>query len=230
VEGVVVHFAVFGSPNPGAIGDFATANKGRTAVHEVGHYLGIRKIWGDGQGAIFGGVDCAADDGIADTPNSGNNSQAGCNANKNTCNDGAGDLPDMWENYMDYSEESCQTIFTEGQVDIMRAMLITARSGLLQTKCVDTSTNVGIENINSTLAVNVYPNPSSGVINIDFGTTTYNATVIITNTIGSVVNEIALNNNQSQYTININNITSGIYFMHIKSENRTAIKRIIINE
>jgi hypothetical protein len=109
-------------------------------------------------------------------------------------------------------------------------MLQTARSGLLQTKCVDTTTNVGVENINSTLAVNVYPNPSSGVINIDFGTTTNNATVIITNTIGSIINEIALNSNQSLYAINTNNFSTGIYFMHIKSGNNAATKRIVINE
>ncbi len=229
VEGVVIHFEVFGSPNPYAVGDFAVANKGRTAVHEIGHYLGLRHIWGDGQAAIFGGTDCTVDDGIADTPNSGNNSQAGCNANKNTCNDGPGDLPDMWENYMDYSEESCQTIFTEGQVDIMRAMLQTARSGLLQGKCIDT-TNVGVKESITTLAVNIYPNPSSGIINIDFGTVTNNVKVSITNTIGNVVSEFVFNNNQSQYAINTNNFSKGIYFMHIKSGDRTAIKRIVINE
>lgn len=229
VEGVVVHFAVFGSPNPSAVNDFATANKGRTAVHEVGHYLGLRHIWGDGQGAIFGGVDCTADDGIADTPNSGNNSQSGCNANKNTCNDGLDDLPDLWENYMDYSEESCQTIFTEGQVDIMRAMLSSARGGLLQTKCVDSTTNVSVKKINRALNVNVYPNPSSNIINIDFGTTTNNATGIITNTIGSVVSENTFNNNQSQYTINTNNFSEGIYFIHIESGDKKAIKRIIVS-
>jgi hypothetical protein len=43
-------------------------DKGRTCTHEVGHYLGLRHIWGDG--------DCTVDDGIADTPDADDSSQA----------------------------------------------------------------------------------------------------------------------------------------------------------
>jgi hypothetical protein len=124
VWGVVVNHKVIGFNNPLAVVD---ADKGRTATHEVGHYLGLRHIWGDGPLSILF-PDCSVDDGIDDTPNSGNNSQGSCDPNKNTCTDDP--EPDMWENYMDYSRESCQNIFTLGQVEVMRSMMVTGRPGL----------------------------------------------------------------------------------------------------
>lgn len=232
VQGVVVHYEVFGRNNPRAIGQLSIADRGRTTVHEVGHYLGLRHIWGDGTLSIFGIPDCTVDDGIDDTPNSGTNSQIdGCVNTKNTCDDGPGDLPDLWENYMDYSEERCQTMFTQGQIDIMRAMVLTARSGLLQAKCIDTtSNNVSVKNIKSNLSVKVYPNPSNGVMNLEFGKTTNNVTVFITNTIGAVVYENTFNNNQSSYTLQTEKLSNGIYFLHVESDNKKAVKRLIIQE
>lgn len=124
VRGVVINHRVIGFENPLAVAD---ADKGRTATHEIGHYLGLRHVWGDGPLSLFL-VDCSADDGIDDTPNSGNNSQGSCLATKNTCPDDP--EPDMWENYMDYSKEECQNIFTQGQVTVMRSMVALGRPEL----------------------------------------------------------------------------------------------------
>lgn len=124
-DGVAIHYPVFGgSANP-ALGTLASVvGEGRTCVHEVGHYLGLRHIWGDG--------DCTMDDGIADTPNSDSASQQECDYTKNSCMDTPVNYPDMIENYMDYSDEDCMNIFTHDQVGIMRAMLLGPRSSLLQ--------------------------------------------------------------------------------------------------
>lgn len=130
--GVVISHEVFGFNNPLATGGLSIANQGRTAVHEVGHYFGLRHIWGDA--GFFGSIDCdiTKDDEISDTPHMGNNSQNdGCDFSKNTCTNGeTPDEPDMPENYMDYSEESCQNMFTQGQSDIMRSMAVTGRPDL----------------------------------------------------------------------------------------------------
>jgi len=159
VDGVVLHYEAVGPNNPN-VGQLAGTNDaGRTATHEVGHYLGLRHIWGDG--------DCTADDFIDDTPLAGSNSQS-TDANsvpncqdlhiKDSCaND---NLPDMIENYMDYSIESCQNAFTEGQVDLMRAMLLGPRATLLESN-VFTNT----PDLNS-LSINLYPTQTSGIINM----------------------------------------------------------------
>src|SRR3989338_7396146 len=62
-DGVVIQYHCFGSNNPNVldVGAGPIDVRGRTPVHEVGHYLGLRHIWGDG--------DCTAQDGIDDTPN-----------------------------------------------------------------------------------------------------------------------------------------------------------------
>jgi len=153
LEGVVIDFRVFGRNNPNVLEVNGKIHKavGRTAVHEVGHYLGLRHIWGDG-GGIFGGSSCNQDDGIADTPNQGQQSGGSCNASQNTCTDAGNDLPDMIENYMDYSAETCQNTFTAQQVGLMRAVLQNQRSGLLS------STDAFV---NSEQRYKLYPNPTT---------------------------------------------------------------------
>ncbi len=128
VDGVIVDFRVFGSNNPNPFGSYDA--RGRTSVHEVGHYLGLRHIWGDGS--------CGADDGAKDTPRANANSNSfndPCDPNRNVChneaNDGQPDRPDMWENYMDYSTESCQVALTKDQITIIRGALEGPRAMLL---------------------------------------------------------------------------------------------------
>ncbi len=90
---------------------------GRTGTHEVGHWLNLRHIWGDGG--------CGIDDGVSDTPTAGdpNYTEAPCEyPGPNSCDEGPGDLPDMFQNYMDYSNDACMNLFTEGQKARMRAL------------------------------------------------------------------------------------------------------------
>lgn len=129
VDGVVLHYRAVGPNNPQAGALAGISDGGRTAVHEVGHYLGLRHIWGDG--------DCNEDDGMADTPFMDSQSQQDCDFARNTCPDSPTDLPDMVENYMDYSNDACSNTWTTDQSGLMRAMLETERTGLLKTILAD---------------------------------------------------------------------------------------------
>ena len=137
LQGVVIHYTTVGKNNPVANDDNMIENNiGRTAVHEIGHYLGLRHIWGDANPLFGGGDGCSLDDGILDTPNAADQAGYICDLNKNTCNnDNFGssgiDLPDMIENYMDYSPEACQNIFTNGQINVMRNILEICRPNLI---------------------------------------------------------------------------------------------------
>ena len=108
-DGVVVGYQYFGSAEKG---DFPVLhpifNLGRTTTHEVGHWLGLRHIWGDG--------DCAVDDFCEDTPIS-DGPNSGCEA-ASSCGS-----EDMIENYMDYTDDRCMSLFTQDQKDRMIQVL-----------------------------------------------------------------------------------------------------------
>lgn len=159
-DGIVIQYDFLGfMPNP------TTSDKGRTAVHEAGHWLGLRHIWGDGQGSA---ALCDSSDYVDDTPMADSASQQTCLI-KNTCSNesaywtNAGiDPPDMIENYMDYSYDDCMTMFTYGQKARMLGFLNTVRGSLLTSPgC--TPTGIA-ENIY--YDVSVFPNPSSGILNL----------------------------------------------------------------
>lgn len=104
-DGVVISPQYFG--NTGFVS--APFNKGRTATHEVGHYLNLRHIWGDGR--------CRQDDFVTDTPSS-DGPNYGCPSFPTVnCKS-----TDMTMNYMDYTDDACMYMFTDGQRNRMRAL------------------------------------------------------------------------------------------------------------
>lgn len=109
-DGVVVLHSSVGSvanPFPGG-GVYAS---GRTLTHEIGHWIGLRHVWGDPD-TQAGENGCDVDDFCNDTPNS-QSATSGCPNNKDTCSGGGNDPV---ENYMDYSHDTCMDTFTADQV------------------------------------------------------------------------------------------------------------------
>jgi hypothetical protein len=120
-DGVVIDYQYFGT-NGTATAPF---NKGRTATHEVGHWLNLFHIWGDD------GTGCTGSDQVTDTPNAAG-SNVGCPAfPRVTCSNGPNG--DMFMNYMDYTDDACMYMFSNGQVARMQALFATggARASLL---------------------------------------------------------------------------------------------------
>jgi hypothetical protein len=118
IDGVVIVHSAFGTIGTAT----APFNAGRTATHEIGHWLGLFHIWGDD------GTGCGGTDEVDDTPN-----QAGPNFGAPTfpsvsCNNGP--LGDMFVNFMDYTDDAAMHMFTEGQVLRMHASLDAPRSQL----------------------------------------------------------------------------------------------------
>ncbi len=107
-DGVTVDVAAFGAgAGCSGVSPSAPYDLGRTLTHELGHYLGLRHIWGGG---------CGDDDGIADTPNS-SGSYGGCPANgASSCGS-----TDMHMNYMDYVNDACMYMYSAGQIAVMDA-------------------------------------------------------------------------------------------------------------
>ena len=119
-DGVVINTIFFGS-NYTSIGSGFNLglnfDRGRTLTHEVGHWLGLMHIWGGDRG-------CFEDDFCDDTPNAGRNHDGlgDCTyPGPNTCLSDPFD--DMFQNYMDYTNDICMNLFTLDQKSRMRTVI-----------------------------------------------------------------------------------------------------------
>ncbi len=117
-DGVVILHSAFGTMGTAA----APFNLGRTATHEIGHWLNLRHIWGDD------GTGCSGSDFVADTPNQGGPNYSKPLFPSVSC----GNSPngDMFMNYMDYVDDDAMFMFTTGQVARMQAALDSTRSSI----------------------------------------------------------------------------------------------------
>ena len=118
-DGLVMIYNAFG--RVGAV--TAPYDGGRTTTHEIGHFLNLRHIWGDSN---------CGNDFVSDTPTH-QTSNRGCPTGQVSCSS-----TDMPQNYMDYTNDSCMNLFTQGQKNRMRAVLDAGgarRSLALSDKC-----------------------------------------------------------------------------------------------
>ena len=113
-DGVFARYNAFGSGSGANYILKFPYNKGRTITHEVGHWLGLIHIWGDGSSCTTN-TDYCGDTPVAKDPN------YGCPTGTNSCTSRAGD--DMIENYMDYTNDSCMNIFTQNQKTRMQTVM-----------------------------------------------------------------------------------------------------------
>lgn len=138
-DGVVIRHDNMGNIGTALKPTLGTPQLGRTLTHEVGHYLGLFHTF---QGGCFG-----QGDGCSDTPPV-LEANFGCQLTKNSCTNDVPDLPDMVENYMDYSNGSCLNAFTFDQKDIMRFSLSSATyRNQLVTSATATSTGIAANQV-----------------------------------------------------------------------------------
>lgn len=143
---------VFVDPRYFGLSTSVPHNLGRTCTHEVGHYFNLRHIWGISSGS------CNDEDGVEDTPTQ-RDAFRGCPAFPQlSCGNRA-----MFMNFMDYTDDACMHLFTEGQKERMLATLTVARKGLLaESTCNPTTSAHHI----GQLGVMLYPNPAAEVLTV----------------------------------------------------------------
>jgi len=212
-DGVVIAFDAFGTK--GTLRP--TFNKGRTATHEVGHWLGLKHLWGD---AVCG------DDLVDDTPtqksyNYGTPTfpkMSPCSPNANG---------DMFMNYMDFSDDATMNMFTIGQKKRMRANFakdgfrnsfltsFACDSNLVQNAVEPTVNPVKPVETAAVASFKVYPNPVQSVINIEAATGTFTSakTIRIFNTTGTIVMMAQLVKTAASFNLTI--LPAGFYIIKI---------------
>jgi hypothetical protein len=128
IDGVVIDYQNFG-----ITGTNSNYDKGRTATHEVGHWFNLFHVWGS--------FNCSSDM-VDDTPTQ-EMENYGCPSHPSPSCENQGD---MFQNYMDYSNDACMNLFTNGQKERMHATLNTERQGIINSLgCKEPYEDIGIE-------------------------------------------------------------------------------------
>jgi hypothetical protein len=186
-------------------GSASNYNLGRTATHEVGHWLNLRHIWGDAT---------CGNDFVSDTPTQ-QTSNGGCPVfPKITCNNQG----DMSMNYMDYTYDKCMYMFTAGQsgrmdalfaADGARASLLTSTGGTALRQLASTST--------------LYPNPASDIVNVQLADNSKGSTSIrVYDLSGHEMTEARYNGNGQ---VQVSALPKGLYYIRTSSGGQTTHQR-----
>jgi len=220
-DGVVIQYTAFGTL--GSV--VAPFNKGRTATHEIGHWLGLKHLWGDAE---------CGDDGIADTPPQ-ETSNSNCASFPHLSSCSINSYGDMFMDFMDFTDDACMNMFTQGQKNEMRGLfaLGNPRNSFLNSSVCDSSLAQGgpLPKDSSTNAssinVSIYPNPFSNQITIKAKTEAeINGKTV---KLYDVTGKLFLTQIISIQTtsINVTSLPSGMYFLKVEGGNAPKVFKLI---
>ena len=152
-DGVVIGYKYFGDDSPGGVYDL-----GRTATHEVGHWLSLKHVWGDDDFAAE--PQCGGSDGIDDTPNQEDATYG--NPTFPLLDDCSALSPGIqFMNYMDYTDDGAMNMFSNDQITKMRDILETSRSTIPESVgCEEGGVDINEVLKNKLIQLSIYPNPS----------------------------------------------------------------------
>ena len=179
------------------------------AVHEIGHYFGLDHTWGSDEA-------CETDDGVDDTPLQ-QHSYKGCPAHpQTTCGS-----DDIFMNFMDYVDDGCMVMFTQGQMERMLATIEMYRPGLMNNDI----SYIQVTNDTSGKVFTIYPNPAIEEVKIRF------EEPVMTSGLVSIYNSIGQLMKRERrvifdgMTITLPDMPTGIYWLRIGDKSGKLIRK-----
>ncbi|MES2747576.1 MAG: M43 family zinc metalloprotease [Bacteroidota bacterium] len=232
-DGVVSNYGTFGSRLivPGGLFTDNSYDKGRTMTHEVGHFLGLRHIWGD----AACGNDYCADTPTAHTANYGCPTVAACTTGN-----------EMVQNYMDYTDDSCMNIYTLDQKARMTVVMNNATRRLsLKTSTKDqpiplfaNDGEIKLETVCTAIGSSTCPSGSGPTIKVTIfnrGTSNLTSAVISYNIDGGASNTYNWSGNLTihqfaTFDMPIVNAVNGVFSASLTTANGVADQRATNND
>ncbi|MEP2025431.1 MAG: zinc metalloprotease [Reichenbachiella sp.] len=205
-DGIAIHYE--------NVGEEGTAKEpyhlGRTLTHEMGHYLGMSHLWGNGG--------CESDDGIVDTPLQ-DKALAGCDVDQSSC-----DSKDMVQNFMNLADDDCLNFFTIGQVRVMRSMLTQYKPQLFRK-----ATVLNVKNELSGLGKIRFYQKGQGVNEIYLENITSTGELILVNSAGRILFSRTVN--QPELPILADGQWSvGLYIAYYQTQYQVYATKFILKE
>lgn len=219
-DGVAILYTAFGT-NGTATAPF---NLGRTATHEIGHWLNMIHIWGD--------TDCGNDE-VDDTPQQ----QAATRGNPSGMIFSCGNTPygNLYMDFMDFTDDAGMHLFTYGQRNRMQTLFAQGgfRAPLLSSNGLSgTSVNSGSTDTSSGAAVNapalhIYPNPASNTVTVTADDASSVGSLLeIFDQVGQRLMVTRIAGTSSQ--LNISSLPRGLYFIRVNGGQLKGLRLVKI--
>ena len=214
-DGVVINNTAFGTINPGPYGN------GRTGVHEIGHWLGLRHLWGD--------ADCG-DDGVGDTPKQQTFTNGCPSGIRVSCNNAP--YGDMYMDYMDFTSDPCLLMFTKGQKQKMRTLFEPGgfRNSILSSNALGAPVSSEIPLPDPSprwLRVKIYPDPATTelTLNVEFDTRWVGKELQVVNMAGQI--ELKKTISSKIQKLDVSRLKPGLYFIHAERQGERIMEKFI---
>jgi hypothetical protein len=219
-DGVAVLYTAFGTTGTAA----APFNLGRTATHEIGHWLNMIHVWGD--------ADCGTDD-VDDTPQQ----QAATRGNPSgmivSC--GNGPYGNMYMDYMDFTDDIGMHMFTYGQRDRMRSLFGEGgfRFPLLSSNALSGTPPDASNTTTTTPAtpagsqeLSLYPNPATNAVSVNIADGSRIGSMLeVYSQTGQRI--MAVRISQSSMLLNVSSLPQGMYFISINDGKQHGMSKLV---
>ncbi|MCU0450119.1 MAG: zinc-dependent metalloprotease [Bernardetiaceae bacterium] len=190
-------------------------DRGRTLTHEMGHFLGLLHP--------FEGGSCTVDgDFCPDTPPT-NSSTLNCNLNLAPCG-----VPVMAQNFMQFTDDACMSLFTACQVQRMTTVLEVAprRRSLLTSNVGDGGPVTGLAQTDFSQRVRLYPNPARQQVRVQLPFYAAARQVILYNPLGQAVRQWDATG--TQLDLELAGMPAGVYYLHLQTAQGAAVKPLVV--
>ena len=214
-DGLVINYLNFGTS--GTASNSFPNHLGRTTTHEMGHYFNLEHLWGPELGG------CNEDDNVADTPSQDWESEE-CPVFPSYDDCTFSGIGLNYSNFLDYTDDECMTMFTEGQKDRMLGALNELRPSLLLSNACSPPSYTN-EDLIQELEL-IFANPVSSQLVIS----------LLEN--DDLIEEFELWDNKGSYmlsgkvndVLDISTLQDGVYIIRIKEFPSLTRKLLVVND